>query len=124
MSPEDRDRDLGVLAERIRRLEEDQQAARVALDRFSTRVDQQFESLRALISASVTGLKYVDEKSYERDRAAFVEALKEVRTSAEDGVKEAKAEAERGVKIAWGIAVALAIPFIGYIATAIMQASS
>lgn len=124
MSPEDRDRDIGVLAERIRRLEEDQQDARQALDRFSARVDGQFERLDATMKSSIASIAYVPRDLYDRDRLAFVEALKDVKAGAEKGVGDAKTEAERGVKIAWGIAVALAIPFVGYIANAILRAAS
>lgn len=113
MSPEDRDRDIGVLAERVGRLERDQEEARKALDRFSARVDQQFEGLRALITSTVAGIRYVDANLYERDRASI-----------EKGVIEAKADAERGIKIAWGIAVAFAVPFIGGLATIIIRAAS
>lgn len=136
MSPEERDRaTMEVLVERVGRLERDQEDARKALDRFSTRVDQQFEALRSLITSSVASIKYVDEKTYDRDRVAFFDALKslqadneksvaEVKAAAEKGIKEAKDDAERGIKIAWGIAVAFAVPFIGGLANIIMRAAS
>lgn len=114
---------LGVLAERVRRLEEDQQESRRALQQFSARVDTQFEGLRSLITNSVASIKYVDEKTYDRDRLAFFEALKNVKDDAEKGANEAKADAERGIKIAWGIAVAFAVPFIGGLASIIMKAA-
>lgn len=125
---------MDVLVERVGRLERDQEDARKALDRFSTRVDQQFDALRTLITTSVAGIKYVDEKTYERDRVAFLDALKglradseksiaDVKADAEKGIKEAKDDAERGIKIAWGIAVAFAVPFVGGLASIIMRAA-
>lgn len=104
---------LGVLAERVRRLEADQQESRRALQQFSGRVDTQFEGLRSLITTTIASIKYVDSTLYERDRKEM-----------ENSVAEAKADAERGIKIAWGIAVAFAVPFIGGLATIIIRAAS
>lgn len=122
MSPE-RDEALGVLAERVGRLESDRKEDRQALQSFSNRMDQHIAELRALITTTVATIKYVDEKTYDRDRLAFFEALKNVKDGAEKGIAEAKADAERGIKIAWGIAVAFAVPFIGGLATIIMKAA-
>lgn len=107
---------LGVLVDRVARLESDRQEDRRARENFSNRVDQQFADLRLLITSTVTnavaGIRYVDAELYKRDRREL-----------ELAVAEAKADAERGIKIAWGIAVAFAVPFIGGLASIIMKAA-
>lgn len=104
MSPEDRDRDVGVLAERVRRLEDDREADRKALERFSARVDQQFEQLRVAITTSIAGIAYVPRDLYERDRGSMERAM-----------TDARSDAENARKVAWGAVTILTIAVIGAI---------